>query len=319
MIFDDSGDGVSDRCLSALHWAHVRPCEGGREEVLVPGGAAPRVKTTPVRRALPNARLYDLLGSEVDLALSQRPARLAEELKPGDKVVVIDEVQRLPVLLNEVHRLIEQRGVRFLPTSSSARKLRRGGVNLLGGRARTMHLHPLTSCELGKHFDLHRALARGLLPSIYFSDDPKADLAAYARTYLHQEIVAEGATRNLPAFSRFLRVAALCNATVVNFAYLANDAQVPRTTVYEYFEVLKDTLLIREVPAWRRSKQHKPLATSKFYLFDVCILGALQGREFRPGTPEYGEAFETFVLHELVSYRDYISGEPLSHWRGVRV
>lgn len=274
-------------------------------------------KTFLIRRVLPHARLYDLLDSSVYLALSQRPARLAEELTPQDSVVVIDEVQRLPVLLNEVHRLIEQRGVRFLLTGSSARKLRRGGVNLLGGRARTRFLHPLTSRELGAHFDLARAIERGLLPSIYFSDDPKADLDAYTGTYLQQEVVAEGATRNAPAFSRFLRVAALCNATLVNFTNVASDAQVPRTTVYEYFEILKDTLLLHEVPAWRMSRKRKPLVSSKYYFFDVGVASALQGRLVKPETPEFGAAFETWLLHELVAYRDYVSGEPVNYWRST--
>lgn len=274
-------------------------------------------KTFLIRRVLPDARLYDLLDSSVYLALSQRPARLAEELTPRDKVVVIDEVQRLPVLLNEVHRLIEQQGIRFLLTGSSARRLRRGGVNLLGGRARTRFLHPLTSRELGAHFDLARAIERGLLPSIYFSDDPKADLDAYTGTYLQQEIVAEGATRNVPAFSRFLRVAALCNATLVNFTNVANDAQVPRTTVYEYFEILKDTLLLHEVPAWRKSRKRKPLVSSKYYFFDVGVASALQGRLVKPETPEFGAAFETWLLHEIVSYRDYVSGEPVNYWRST--
>jgi predicted AAA+ superfamily ATPase len=152
----------------------------------------------------------------VYLSLSRHPERLGEELSARDKVVVIDEVQRLPDLLNEVQRLIDQRGVRFLLTRSSARKLRRGGVNLLGGRARTRYLHPLTWRELGPHFDLSRAIERGLLPSIYFSDDPNADLDAYTGTYLQQEIVTEGATRNVPAFSRFLHVVEQCNATLVN-------------------------------------------------------------------------------------------------------
>ena len=146
-----------------------------------------------------------------------------------------------------------------------ARKLRRGGVNLLGGRARTRYLHPLSWRELGTRFDLGRALARGLLPSIYFSDDARADLDAYTGTYLQQEIVAEGATRNVPAFSRFLRVAALCDATMVNFTNVANDAQVPRTTVYEYFEILEDTLLLHEVPAWKASVKRRPLVSSKHY------------------------------------------------------
>src|SRR5205814_9991082 len=140
-----------------------------------------------------------------------------------------------------------------------------------GGRARTRYLHPLTCLELGEYFDLDHALTRGLLPSLYFSDDPEADLEAYAGTYLQQEIVAEGATRNVPAFSRFLRVAALCNASVVNFTNVANDAQVARTTVYEYFEILKDTLILHEVPAWRESRKRKPLASSTFYFFDAGV------------------------------------------------
>ena len=274
-------------------------------------------KTALLRRTLGTARVYDLLDTAVYLALSQHPGRLAEEVGPDDRVVVIDEIQRLPALLNEVHRLIESQGIRFLLTGSSARKLRRGGVNLLGGRARIQHLHPLTSAELGARFDLGRAVTRGLLPSVYFSEDPQADLQAYAGLYLQQEVVAEGATRNVPAFSRFLKVAAHCNGTIVNFTNVASDAQVARTTVYEYFEILKDTLVLHEVPAWRKTVKRKPLASSKYYFFDVGVVGCLQGRLFRPGTPEFGEAFETLLLHELVSHRDYVSGESLAYWRST--
>jgi predicted AAA+ superfamily ATPase len=274
-------------------------------------------KTFLIRHSLSGAHGYDLLDGAVFLALSQRPSRLAEELPSGTREVVIDEIQRLPALLNEVHRLIEERGVRFLLTGSSARSLRRGGVNLLGGRARTRFLHPLTRRELGSHFDLGRAIERGLLPSIYFSDDPKADLDAYTGTYLQQEIVAEGAVRSAPAFSRFLKVAAHCHATAINFTRLASDAQVPRTTVYEYFEILKDTLLLHEVPSWRFSKKRKPLASSKYYFFDGGVVSALQGRLVQPGTPEFGIAFETYVFHELISHRDYISGLPIHHWHSA--
>jgi len=274
-------------------------------------------KTSLIRHSLKGVRSYDLLDNSVYLSLSQDPGRIAQEINPRDKIVVVDEIQRLPVLLNEVHRLIEERGIRFLLTGSSARKLRRGGVNLLGGRARTKYMHPLTYRELGNQFNLFKAIERGLLPSIYLSDDPHADLEAYTGSYLQQEIVAEGTTRNIPAFSRFLKVAALCNGTVVNFTNVSNDAQVPRTTVYEYFEILKDTLLLYELPAWRKSKKRKPLTSSKYYFFDVGVVAALQGRQFRPGTPEFGEAFETYLMHELVSYSDYISGEPLSYWRST--
>jgi len=275
-------------------------------------------KSSLIRRRLKQARLYNLLDTSVYLTLSRDLGRIGQELRPEDKLVVIDELQRLPQLLHEVHRLIEERGTRFLMTGSSARKLRGGGVDLLGGRARTAFLHPLTLRELGDRFDLRRVAERGLLPSIYLSDDPRADLKAYAGTYLQQEIVAEGATRNAPAFSRFLRVAALCNGTVVNFTNVANDAQVARTTVYEYFEILKDTLILRELPAWRKSRKRKPLSSSKYYFFDVGVVSALQGREFRPGTPEFGEAFETYLLHELVCWRDYQNRrETLSFWRSA--
>jgi uncharacterized protein len=274
-------------------------------------------KSFLVRHTLSGVRVYDLLDSSVFLVLSRNPGRLAEELDERDHVVVIDEIQRLPELLNEVHRLIETRGVRFLLTGSSARKLRAGGVNLLGGRARIQYLHPLTSHELGGRFELVQAVERGMLPSIYFSDNPQADLEAYAGTYLQQEIVAEGATRNAPAFSRFLRVAALCNGTMVNFTNLASDAQVPRSTVYEYFEILKDTLVLHELPAWKKSTKRKPLSSSKYYFFDVGVTGALQGRPFRFGTPEFGQALETLIFHELLAHRDYTSGSPLTYWRSA--
>ena len=274
-------------------------------------------KTTLIKDQIPTAQVYDLLDSSVYLSLSQNPGRLAEEIGPQTSLVAIDEIQRLPELLNEVHRLIEGRGVRFLLTGSSARKLRRGGVNLLGGRARTKYLHPLTHAELGEHFDLGRAIEAGTLPLIYFSDEPAADLHAYAGTYLQQEVVAEGATRNVPAFSRFLKVAALCNGTIVNFTNVGNDAQVPRTTVYEYFEILRDTLILVELPAWRRTKKRKPIVSSKYYFFDVGVVGALQGRQVRPETPEFGAAFETWLMHELTAYSNYRSGEPLSFWRST--
>jgi predicted AAA+ superfamily ATPase len=305
MIFD--GESALDRILN------LPALLGKKSHFLL--GPRQTGKTFLIRKTLPDAALYDLLDSATFLALSRDPGRLGKELSSAEQVAVIDEIQRLPELLNEVHRLIEERGIRFLLTGSSARKLRRGGVNLLGGRARTRRLHPLTFKELGSHYSLTQVLSRGTLPSIYFSEDPMADLEAYAGSYLQEEIVAEGATRNVPAFSRFLKVAALCNATVVNFTQVSNDAQVARTTVYEYFEVLKDTLVLTELPAWRKSTTRKPLVSSKYYLFDVGVAATLQGRIIRPGTPEFGEALETYLMHELRAYCDYVSGEPLAFWR----
>ena len=273
-------------------------------------------KSFLIDHSLKGVRVYDLLDTTIYLALSQKPERISQEILPGERLVVIDEIQRLPILLNEVHRLIEKRGIRFLLTGSSARKLRRGGVNLLGGRARTKYMHPLTFHELGLSFDLLRVIERGTIPSIYFSDDPKSDLHAYAGAYLQQEIVAEGASRNIPAFSRFLTVAALCNGTIVNFTNVANDSQVPRTTVYEYFEILKDTLILHELPPWKKSKKRKPLSSSKYYFFDTGVVTSLQGRRhIQKGTAEFGGAFETYIFHELMCYRDYILGDSLTYWR----
>lgn len=232
-------------------------------------------KTSLIHHALPDTLFYDLLDSANYLALSHNPGRLAEEIGSSVKRVVIDEIQRLPSLLNEVQRLIETRDVNFLLTGSSARKLRRGGINLLGGRARVKYLHPLTYRELGDKFNLNHAIQRGLLPSIYFSDDPRADLESYAGLYLQQEIMAEGATRNIPAFSRFLKIAAHNNGGIVNFTNIASDAQVARTTVYEYYEILKDTLILRELPPWRKTAKenrwlHRNIIFLMWALYPLC-------------------------------------------------
>lgn len=277
-------------------------------------------KSWLIRHTLPDSLIYDLLDAEVYAALSSNP-KLIEQQWLADKskpLVVLDEVQRLPSLLNEVHRLIELHGIRFLLTGSSARKLRRSGVNLLGGRARLHHLFPFTSAELGNAFDLSLAVNRGLLPSIYASDAPDADLASYIGTYLREEIAAEAVARNVPAFSRFLQVAAACNGAVINHTRIANDAQVPRTTVIEYFEILKDTMLAYEVPAWRATVKRKALATSKLYLFDAGIARHLRRQnEIRAGSPEYGPAVETVLCHELWAYCGYTNSGSVAYWRST--
>jgi len=240
---------------------------------------------------------------------------LREEVSQRDRIVVIDEIQKLPALLDEVHLLIEKYRTHFLLTGSSARKLRRGGINLLGGRARSQTLHPFIFSELAE-FDLLKALNYGLIPSIYFSDDPVEDLKAYAGNYLREEIAAEGLTRNVPAFSRFLEVAALCNGTIINYTQIANDAQVPKSTVQEYFKILQDTLIAEELPAWRETVKRKPILTSKFYFFDVGVVRHLQHRSrLQEKSPEFGEAFETYMYHELKSYIDYQSHGDLHYWR----
>jgi predicted AAA+ superfamily ATPase len=275
-------------------------------------------KTTLIRQTLADCRCYNLLHTDVFLRLSQRPSRLREELRPEDKIIVIDEVQKLPVLLDEVQALIEERNVRFLLTGSSARRLFARGVNLLGGRARMKTLHPFTRSELGATFSLASALETGLLPSISFSDDPRADLEAYVGQYLKEEIAAEAAVRNLQAFSRFLPIAGLSNGRLINYTNIANDAQVPRATVQEYFQILRDTLIGVDLPAWKHTVKRKPIATSKFYLFDIGVAHHLQQRRhLAPGTPEYGDAFEAYIHHELRTFCDYRGPVSLHYWRST--
>lgn len=273
-------------------------------------------KSSLIQHDFPTAKVYNLLDNALFLEFNNRPGRLKEEVGEQDKFVIIDEIQRVPQLLNEVHLLIEEKGTHFLLTGSSARKLRSGGVNLLGGRAREAQLHPFVTAELGKLFDLNRALNFGMIPSIYFSSEPKVDLASYVGAYLKTEIASEALTRDVPAFSRFLGVAGLCNASIVNFTNVANDAQVKRTTVYEYFEILKDTLLLRELPAFRQGIKRKPVCSSKYYFFDTGVVRQLQGRvAVTPGTPEYGDAFETFMINEVFAFSDYVRSLELSFWR----
>ena len=274
-------------------------------------------KTSLIHATLPDAYLFDLLDADVFLRLSRSPRYLGEVCTDVSRPVVIDEIQKMPTLLDEVHRLIETRGMRFLLTGSSARKLRKGGVNLLGGRARLRSIHPFSAAELGEDFDLDRALNYGLLPSIWESDSPEEDLAGYVKLYLEQEVIQEGASRNLPAFSRFLEVAALSNAEQINYQSIASETQIARSTIQEYFRVLQDTLLARELPVWRRGRSRKTVETSKFFLFDTGVTRRLQGRVQLPeGTTEYGHAFESWVLHELASYVDARRLDtPLAFWR----
>lgn len=272
-------------------------------------------KTSLIEHVFKNCKIYNLLDSDIFLTLNQRPARLREELSSDDRIVVIDEIQKLPALLDEVHLLIEKLGINFLLTGSSARKLRRDGVNLLGGRARSQSLHPFVFREI-HNFDLLRALNHGLIPSIYFSNSPEEDLMAYAGNYLREEIAAEGLTRNVPAFSRFLEVAAMCNASLINYSQIADDAQVPKSTVQEYFKILKDTLIAEELPAWKQTVKRKPILTSKYYFFDVGVVRQLQHRSgLKEKSPEFGEAFETYLFHELKTYIDYVSHGTLHYWR----
>ena len=273
-------------------------------------------KSTLIRQQLATLPTYNLLDEALFVRLLRHPGLIREALTPETEAVVIDEIQRLPALLNEVHLMIEEHGVRFFLTGSSARSLRRKGVNLLGGRARAHTLHPFVRRELGARFDLARALEFGLLPGIYFSDAPTEDLAAYAGNYVREEVAAEASVRNIGAFGRFLTVAALAHGEMVNFVNLASDSQVPPSTVREYYAILKDTFIAHELPAFAETAKRKAITTAKYYLFDIGVARHLQGRAgLAPGTPEYGNAFESYVFQEIKAYCDYHRLQTPRYWR----
>lgn len=274
-------------------------------------------KTTFLRRRFPQAFWVDLLDYDVFLLLSRDPKGLRRMLDAQSaKTVIIDEVQKVPHLMDEIHWLIENRSYRFILSGSSARKLKRGEVNLLGGRAWRFELYPLVYRELGD-FDLNGALASGFLPAHYLSPDSRMDLKAYVNDYLKEEIQAEALTRNLPAFSMFLKSAAATNGMLLNYSNAARESGVSVKTIREYYQILQDTLIGRLLPPWKKAKQRRLIETSKFYFFDTGIVAALLNyHALTPGTREYGRAFEHFILQECWAYRHYSRKDfPISFWR----
>jgi predicted AAA+ superfamily ATPase len=276
-------------------------------------------KTTLARIALPTAVHYNLLEANTFRELSARPESIRQRLQPHDRIVVIDEIQRLPNLLNEVQVMIDARpGLRFVLTGSSARKLRRGGANLLAGRVWMARLHPLVSPELdfGRLAD---RLNRGGLPFVLDSSAPARELDAYIGTYLLEEIQAEGAVRTIESFSRFLPVAALANGEQINYTELGNDCQVPPRLVREYTQILVDTLIGFELPSFRATVKRKPVATAKFYLFDIGVANTLVRRgPVEPGTEGFGRALEHLIFLELRAWIDYRRLDiPLTYWRSL--
>lgn len=273
-------------------------------------------KSSMIAHDLSDALVVDLLDHEIFLRLQSDHKALSTYITDPRKLVVIDEIQRVPGLLNEVHRLIERKGIRFLLTGSSARTLRKKGVNLLGGRARSRTLHPFVYPEIADHFDLARLLLYGSLPPIHFSQEPLEDLKSYVGDYLKEEIIAEAATRNIPAFTRFLEVAAISNGQMINYENIANDAQVARSTVQNYYQVLRDTLIGGDLLAYRKTKTRKAIHTHKFYFFDLGIVNYLKKLKAIPeGSADFGPALEAFIHHELSGFCAYVPGHELSYWR----
>ncbi|MBN1130005.1 MAG: AAA family ATPase, partial [Chitinispirillaceae bacterium] len=271
-----------------------------------------------MRGLFPDSPYYNLLFADVFLKLSQRPQAIRETVAAGpiEPPIIIDEIQKLPLLLDEVHAMIEGQGVPFILTGSSSRKLKRTGANLLGGRARTRHLFPLVYPEI-ETYDLLRVINFGSIPSIYLSDDPVADLTSYCGNYLQEEIAAEGVVRKIESFSRFLQVAAVTNGELVNFTSVASDAGVPARTVQEFFSILNDTLIGTLLPPFQQALKRKAICAAKFYFFDVGVANSLAGRMgITPKTELFGRAFEHLIHTELRAFLSYAKdNRGLSFWR----
>ena len=278
-------------------------------------------KSTLLRSSYPDALWIDLLKRDDYARYAVRPERLRLELThiPVDRSrqIVIDEIQKVPDLLDEIHWMIENFRYKFALCGSSARKVRRGKANLLGGRALRYELRGLNAYELGENFDLDHMLNSGYLPEMYESEKYLRHLKAYVSDYLKEEIAAEGQVRSLPIFAGFLEAAALSDGATINYTSIGRDCGVSNNTVKGYFRILEDTLLGRWLPAYRRRSKRRVVRAPKFYFFDVGVVNHLAGRlQLRRGSDQYGRAFEHWVYHELASYLECAGGiVPLSYWR----
>ena len=279
-------------------------------------------KTTFLRAAFPNSLTYDLLQTDLFIEFTKRPFLLREQLLAAEPrqlkdPIIMDEVQKIPQLLDEVHWLIENKGLRFILCGSSARKLKRGKANLLGGRAWRYEMHPFVSVEI-ENFHLLKGLNRGLIPLHYLQEEYGKSLQAYVQDYLKEEVFDEGLTRNMTAFSRFFDAMGYSNGELTNYANIARECGVDAKTVKEYYQILVDTLLgILIEPYKKRQERQVIVKAGKFYLFDVGIAGAITKRHIAEERGEqFGKAFEHFILMEIVAHRAYRELHyPVHFWR----
>lgn len=268
-----------------------------------------------LRQQFPDDILIDFLKTDVLIEYLAKPSLLRERFSDTDKRIIIDEVQMAPDLLNEVHWLIENKQISFILTGSSPRKLKRSHANLLGGRAWRYTMAPLCYPELD-HVDLQTIMVTGLLPAHLLSEDPLQDFRSYVAHYLKEEILAEAAVQNIPAFSEFLRVAAVTSGELLNYTNVARETGVSAKVIRSYFQILEDTLLGFRLQPWRKAHNRRLIETEKFYLFDVGLANYLARRQPKPGTSEFGKAFEHFILLELMAYKAYRDPElRLHYWR----
>ncbi len=272
-------------------------------------------KTWWISRHFPDAIYIDLLKTDLYGEYVSRPALLRERYSDTKKLIIIDEIQMIPQLLNEVHWLIENSRISFLLTGSSPRKLKRAKANMLGGRAWRFSMTPLSYTEV-EGFDLERCMITGLLPPHYLSDFPINDLRAYIGDYLKEEVANEAEIQNIPAFADFLRVAAISSGSIINYTNIAAECGITAKTVKRYFQILEDTLLGYRIQAWRKKESRRLIEADKFYLFDLGVTNFLTRRKPVAGSPEFGHSFEQFILMELKAYQAYCNPElQIRYWR----
>jgi len=281
-------------------------------------GARQVGKTTLIKETYPSVVYYDLLQAKDFERLHRNPSLLGEDLAilNDDDTVVIDEIQKIPQLLDEVHSLIFSKNIRFILSGSSPRKLKRQGANLLGGRALKEILYPLVSAEI-PDFDIHKAIRYGTIPRHYLVDDPWKRLGAYIGVYLNEEIREEALARNLRAFSRFMEMAAFSNGEILVYKNIAQDCGIDFRTVRNYFDILVDSLVGYLVPSFTLTQKRRSIQTPKFYYFDVGIANYLRNRRnIQIGSVDFGHAFEHFIIQELIAFLGYNEKEEkLSYWR----
>lgn len=273
-------------------------------------------KTTYLKQAFPQAKYYDLLDPKLVTYLSIHPGTLKEEITAANyPLVVIDEVQKVPKLLDEVHWCVENTQTKFILCGSSVLKLKRDAANLLGGRAWRYEMFPFTTVELPE-FDLLRALNHGLIPQHYFSNKPEKFFQGYILDYLNEEIRAEAKLQHLDVFSLFLESVAANHGQLINYANIGRQCGVSGKTARAYYQILQDTLLGYRLSPWTKSKKYRLIETEKFYLFDPGLALALQGGRVMPKTAEFGRLFEHFILNEIRTYLSYSEKNyPISYWR----
>ena len=281
-------------------------------------GARQTGKSTLLKERFKGEIYYDLLDPELRKFFKRNPNALKEALKdkPSGTLVIIDEIQKVPELLDIVHSLMVDNGLWFILSGSSARKLKKSGANTLGGRAIPETLYPLVWPEV-TDFQLDRAVQNGMIPRHYMVEDATKRLKGYVEVYLNEEIREEGEVRELDAFERFMEIAAISDGEMLNYSNIASDCGVSVKTVQSYFQILYDTLIGYEIPAYRKTVKRKIVQAPRFYYFDVGLANYLMGRYFlKRGTDDYGHAFEHLVIQEIIAYKGYNDKkEIISYWR----